>query len=370
MQKYEVVNSYDEWTSLREVIVGSSINYDAHDVDTSFRLFYYDNFQPTRSKYRRGLDIPTRYVDELQEDVDGFVRALQDCGVVVHRPTNLANRKIISSPFWSAQETPPLNIRDQTIILGDLILETAPHIRSRYFENDYLKPIFYRYFLAGSRWLSMPRPTLAKGSLDPGFFADQGIDMTELMDDLHGPELVGVGHEIIFDGAQCIRIGRDVLVNVANRNHALALFWMQCNLPDHFRFHRLNAIADSHIDSVIVPLRPGLLLLRSPEYLPQLPAPLQRWDVIYPPEVPDSRFPKYDDFDINLTSKYIDINVLSIDENTVVVNSLCPELTRTLENHGIDVVPVQHRHRRLFAGGFHCFTLDTVRSGGCEDYFG
>jgi glycine amidinotransferase len=302
MQGSKGVNSYDEWTTLQEVIVGSPANYVAHDVDTSFRLFYYDNFHPAQSKHGRRLDIPGKYVDELQEDVAGFVHALQDCGVVVHRPNDLVNRNPITSPFWSTQETPPLNIRDQTIILGDLILETAPHIRSRYFENDYLKPVFYQYFMAGSRWLSMPRPTLAKGSLDPGFFTNQGIDLTELMDDLHGRELSGIGHEIIFDGAQCIRIGRDVLVNVANKNHALAFSWMQRNLPNHFRFHRLNAIADSHIDSIVVPLRPGLLLLRSPEYLPQLPAPLQRWDVIYPPEVPDSRFPNYDDFDINLTT--------------------------------------------------------------------
>ncbi|GAA1932332.1 hypothetical protein GCM10009837_67600 [Streptomyces durmitorensis] len=33
-----------------------------------------------------------------------------------------------------------------------------------------------------------------------------------------------------------------------------------------------------------------------------------------------------------------------------------------------DVVPVRHRHRRLFGGRFHCFTLDTRRTGGFEDY--
>ncbi|MEK8174880.1 hypothetical protein NKH77_54960 [Streptomyces sp. M19] len=45
-----------------------------------------------------------------------------------------------------------------------------------------------------------------------------------------------------------------------------------------------------------------------------------------------------------------------------------PELMRELERHGFTVVPVRHRHRRLFGGGFHCFTLDTVREGGPEDY--
>ena len=41
---------------------------------------------------------------------------------------------------------------------------------------------------------------------------------------------------------------------------------------------------------------------------------------------------------------------------------------QVLERRGFTVVPVRHRHRRLFGGGFHCFTLDTVRRGGPEDY--
>jgi glycine amidinotransferase len=62
--------------------------------------------------------------------------------------------------------------------------------------------------------------------------------------------------------------------------------------------------------------------------------------------------------------------VLSIDESTVMVNDACKTLIHTLEERGFTVVPVRHRHRRLFGGGFHCFTLDTVRTGGAEDYLG
>jgi glycine amidinotransferase len=32
-------NSYDEWSRLREVVVGRADFYDSHDVDSSFRLF-------------------------------------------------------------------------------------------------------------------------------------------------------------------------------------------------------------------------------------------------------------------------------------------------------------------------------------------
>jgi glycine amidinotransferase len=118
-----------------------------------------------------------------------------------------------------------------------------------------------------------------------------------------------------------------------------------------------------------VPLRPGLMLLRSPAYLRYLPTAMQSWEAIYPPPMAQPE-PDYSDFGfvIPTASRYIDINVLSIDEHTVVVNTHYPELIAVLEQRGFTVVPVRHRHRRLFGGGFHCFTLDTVRVGGCEDY--
>jgi len=365
------VNSYDEWTALRQVIVGRADNYHLHDMDASFRLFYFDNVQPTldaRDGGRTRLEIPVRLVEELQEDIEEFTAALIGCGVQVLRPAAPAKNTEIVAPLWEARSTPPLNVRDQTIILGDTIVETAPHIRSRIFENDHLKPIFYRHLQAGSRWLAMPRPALARGSLDPGYFTEQGIDVSEVTTDLDAEVIEGLGHELIFDGAQCIRLGRDVLVNVANRNHALGMSWLRSNFGGTFRFHELAAIADSHIDSIVVPLRPGLMLLRSPKYLGALPAGMRNWDVIYPPATDDTAFPDYSYFGFNIASKYIDINVLSINENTAVVNSLYPELATELEYRGITAVPVRHRHRRLFGGGFHCFTLDTVRAGGPEDY--
>jgi glycine amidinotransferase len=52
----------------------------------------------------------------------------------------------------------------------------------------------------------------------------------------------------------------------------------------------------------------------------------------------------------------------------VLVNADCPGLVKTLESEGFTVIPVQHRHRRLFGGGFHCFTLDTRCAGGLVDY--
>lgn len=371
MQVEVAANSFDEWSPLREVVVGRAEHYTAHDVDTSWSLFYFENVAPVLASGSGGgglLPIPSQLVDELNEDIAGLVYALAGCGVRVLRPAAPGKEVDIASPLWTARATPPLNVRDQTIVLGNTIVETAPHIRARLFENDLLKPIFYRYYRAGSNWLSMPRPALGAGALDAEYFHRQGVDVSRATDTDKAQGIDGLTLEMVFDGAQCIRLGRDVLVNVANNNHELALRWLADNLPQ-LRFHRLDAMADNNIDSIVVPLRPGVMLLRSPRYLDYLPAPMQSWEAIYPPPMVQPE-PDYSDFGfvVPTASRYIDINVLSVNAETVIVNSHYPELIQTLEQRGFSVIPVQHRHRRLFGGGFHCFTLDTVREGGCEDY--
>jgi glycine amidinotransferase len=108
--------------------------------------------------------------------------------------------------------------------------------------------------------------------------------------------------------------------------------------------------------------------VRSEAVRSRLPEPLRRWEAIIPPAPESNNFPQYDDDDLILTSPFIDMNVLSVGPDTILANEACPELIRTLERHRFTVVPVRHRHRRLFGGGFHCFTLDTVREGAAEDY--
>ncbi|MCZ0975892.1 inosamine-phosphate amidinotransferase 1 [Streptomyces albulus] len=363
------VNSHDEFTRLRQVIVGRAEHYTDHHADASFELFFYDNVKLQTGTGQMLLPIPPQLTEELNEDIAGLVDTLTSCGVDVVRPAMPGKNIDIRSPLWDARATPALNVRDNTIILGDTIVETAPHVRARLFENDQLKPLFYRYYDAGSKWLKMPQPALGRGSLDDAYFRREGIDVSHVIDADTALAIDGLGLEMVFDGAQCMRLGRDVLINVANHNHSLALRWLKDNFPE-LRFHVLDGIADSHIDSVIVPLRPGLMLLRDPKYLDYLPEAMRSWDVVVPPPMDESAFPDYSEYGFAIASRYIDINVLSVDENTVIVNALYPELITLLENRGITVVPVQHRHRRLFGGGFHCFTLDTRRDGGPEDYLG
>jgi glycine amidinotransferase len=53
----------------------------------------------------------------------------------VYRPLPLPpDAAPIAGLGWQAAPTPTLNIRDNTLILGDEIIETPPAIRSRYLD--------------------------------------------------------------------------------------------------------------------------------------------------------------------------------------------------------------------------------------------
>jgi len=362
-----LLNSFDEWSPLKEVVVGNPAPYTRHDIDLSFILVF---CEMTHHRNPAIHKVKKRYVDELREDVDGLVETLEDLGIRVHRPTDLKRETKFKTPYWQSTGGPALNVRDRALILGDEIIETAPLIRARYFENDLLKPIFYNYFKAGARWTNMPMPMMTDHSFDLSYVNDVDQDMHGTEASLQQtPSPFDVGYEMMIDAAQCLRFGEDVVVNVAVENHELGLQWMERHLGDRFRLHRMYRLTDNHIDSFFMPLKPGKLLVRSPKVRDALPAPLQKWDLISPPEPTEHLFPTYEDDDLVLTSRYIDLNVLSIDEERVIVNSLNPELIRTLEKEGFTPIPVRHRHRRIFGGGFHCLTLDTVREGTKQKYF-
>jgi len=215
----------------------------------------------------------------------------------------------------------------------------------------------------------MPRPTLAFGAADRSFFSFTDEELIALTD-YHAFALAGLKREIVLDGAQCVRIGTDVLVNVANENHNLGFRWLEKNCGGTLTFHRLPGMTDSHVDSILLPLRPGLRLVRDRKFIDQLPEPFNKWDCIVAPLPERDLFPSYEQNNLAIASKFIDMNVLSVNEQVVIVNSLFPELIRKLEQFKFEVVPVRHRHRRLFGGGFHCFTLDVSRSGGPVSYKG
>ncbi len=378
------LNSHDDFTPLSEVVVGSAENYLSHDRDVTFELFHHDNLTGIRSDWgyprlaatgsagtAESWGIKKRYTEELHEDVEGLAEVLAELGVTVHRPLALPpDAPVVAGLGWQAAPTPALNVRDNTLVLGDEIIETPPMVRSRYLETRLLAPIFRRYYDSGARWTTMPRPVLTDLSFDLSYARDTSTTQGGPTEPISEPQAspFDVGLEMMLDAAQVLRLGRDLIVNVAQENHRLAVDWLERHLEGRYRIHRAYRMADSHIDSMLLALRPGVFIARHEGLRDMLPEALRSWKFLIPPPPDPGDFPTYDEHDLVLTSPYIDLNVLSVNEETVLVNEDCTGVRKMLDAEGFNTVPVRHRHRRLFGGGFHCFTLDTRRAGGCEDY--
>lgn len=355
-----MVNIYTEWDTLREVIVANCYNISRINVDLSFKYFFHENLKDEFIK--NSIDLQKRIVEQRQEDLDSFSNFLVSQNIKVHRPEKLKEVKEFKTPDFSDWTCPVINPRDQVIVYGDEILETSCIWRMRYFENDLMKSIFRSYFLHGAKWSSSPRPIMNDDSYD--------FDFKKNLEEIETGSFEKF--EIMFDGAQCLKFGKDILMNVSNRNHYLGYLWLKQHLVGKANIHPV-CLTDHHIDGMLMPLAPGVLLINSSsmeQQLHKLPEKLKKWKCI---KVPAPHGHKADTDTTYLASQNINVNVLSLSENEVVTfnedGNPDHALAELLAKNGFKVHTARLRHSRLFGGGLHCSTLDMVRDGEGHSFF-
>ena len=71
----------------------------------------------------------------------------------------------------------------------------------------------------------------------------------------------------------------------------------------------------------------------------------------------------------DMSSPWVGMNLLSYDQETVIVDERQTNLIKLLEKNKFNVVKIRMRHIYTQGGGIHCATLDTVRESKLEDYF-
>jgi glycine amidinotransferase/scyllo-inosamine-4-phosphate amidinotransferase 1 len=161
---------------------------------------------------------------------------------------------------------------------------------------------------------------------------------------------------MVLDAANICRLGDTWLFLESYSGNRIAYEWL-CRQFPHINIELCNFYAGVHIDSTIVPLREGLVLLNghrvNEDNCPQV---FHNWDKIYATDVVAQNFYQYP-----YASKWIALNMLILDPHTVIVDQHQTDLIATLEKHKFTVIPLELRHSRTLGGGFHCVTLDTRR---------
>ena len=162
---------------------------------------------------------------------------------------------------------------------------------------------------------------------------------------------------MVLDAANVCRLNDTWLVLLSRSGNARAIDWLRCALQGKVAVDSCDFYAGVHIDSTIVPLREGLVVLNASRVTEQnCPKIFESWHKIWVTEVIAQEFYQYP-----YASKWIALNMLSLDSQTVIMDAAQTDLRRQLERHGITVVPHTLRHSRTLGGGFHCVTLDLHR---------
>jgi len=236
--------------------------------------------------------------------------------------------------------------RDIFLVLNDTIIETPCVMSERINESFAYKHILNNIDRYG-KWIQAPTPQYLEESFN--------------FDDLSKPTLMN--EEIMFDAPNVVRMGKTLLYQISNSGNLKGYEWLCQTFPE-YDIHIANHYSGAHFDTTVIPLRPGLVLLNghrcSKDNYPEI---FKKWDKIFFTDIID----QYSE-NSAIASSVIGLNILSINEKTVMVDKNQTPLIKELKKYNIDSIPMSLRHAKTLGGGFHCVTLDLHREGKLEQY--
>jgi glycine amidinotransferase len=343
-----LVCSWNEWDPLEEVIVGTARGAAEIGFEPGLAAYF-----PAGSADRafRGRPVEPALVDEAERQLDGLARLLAERGIVVRRPEPVDHCTPFGTPDWQvdhgrANACP----RDALLVVGDAIVEAPMALRARAGEARAYRGLIKAYVRGGARHEVAPEPRRTYA-----LYLDEDPWLTEV--------------EPVFDAACFARCGRDIFWQPDMVSNAAGAQWLQARLGPDFRIHRLRfrEKVPMHIDTTLVPIRPGLMLVN-----PQRPCiegdmslfAANGWRLLPAPPSVRSAQPKP-----GAVSNWISMNVLMLDERTAMVEQAERPTIALFESLGCSVIPVPFDRVYCFGGGLHCCTLDIRRTGSLHSYF-
>ncbi len=304
-----MINSVNEWDPLEAVVVGSATHANWPSTDPVFA----EEGKKTSWKETPvpAGPVPQDIIDQANRELDTLSETLLRLGVTVYRPQPM--------DFVQTQGMYNYCPRDRLLIWGDTVVDVNMMYPCR---NQEITN--YTRLLGEARnILTMPR--------------DQGM---------------------VLDAANVCRLGDTWLFLESPSGNRRAYDWL-CEKFPRVNIELCNFYAGVHIDSTIVPLREGLVLLNASRVTQDnCPRAFDHWEKIW---VTDDMIVAQDFYQYPYASKWIAMNMLVVDPETVILDAAQTQLINILKGHGIDSIPLTLSHSRTLGGGFHCVTLDTRR---------
>ena len=361
------VNSWNEWHPLKHVIVGRA---DGGCIPPSEPAS--DPKIPADSDMR-GIHGPRSQeaVEKANSQLDNLAKTLEEREIKVDRPEPIEFNQPIATPDWQHGSMfgcqPP---RDVILTVGSEMLEATMSYRSRWFEYLCYRPLLQRYYDEdpNMRHEAAPKPRLTNASYKENYLSDD-ITSDERLAMVARKDFVTSEEEPLFDAADCLRFGKDLIVQHGFTTNLKGINWLSRHFSEH-RVHAVNFPGDPypiHIDATFTPLRPGLIINNPDRRLPDVQRELfyrNGWEIL------DAARPAHNEPPpLCYSSVWLSMNVLMIDEKTVCAEASEVHQLDQLDKLGLNVIPIPFRDAYPFGGGLHCATTDVYREGIIEDYF-
>jgi hypothetical protein len=197
--------------------------------------------------------------------------------------------------------------------------------------------------------------------------------------------------DLQFDAPLVTVIGDHIIVDC--REHAWLASYMTAQFPDR---RVVPVMIGGHNDAVFCPVQPGLIIstYHHSNYCDTFPGwqvkfiENQSWNAIpawrqrkhsnvdkwwIPDADNNPEFAQFVDLWLDhwlghVQETVFDVNMLPINQNTVLVNNYNKGMFDFFRDKGIEPIVSSFRHRFFWDGGIHCITGDIYREGEAENY--
>ena len=297
------INSNNEWDTLKEVVLGTADHMN------------WPSTEDFRSKWKNAPSgaVANTIIYQTNKALEIFEEKLIAESVNVLRPYEINYQERNGFGCYSP--------RDSILIVGNKAICTPMYFKDRMMEQEAILP-----HISSRSFITWPEDT-----------------------------------EDMFDAANVMRCNRDILYLISSTGNFGGARWLQDVLGHEYRVTTIpkTVYHGSHLDSTIVPLREGLVMLNSERVTEdKIPLFMKNWDKLW--------ITKEDIIDLptitsTISTKWMALNLLSVNPELVVCDPDQYILREKLNRVGIESIGVKLPHARYLLGGHHCTTLDTIR---------
>ena len=335
------IRSNNEFGKLKAVVIGRASGANWPKDDPAFKTYWQ---YPVHTK---GIKFPYTVPEELTNEIDemlwNIIDVFNEMDIDVIRPTKVDWKRSTATYDYVTDGMSTLSIRDNLITIGNKVIECPSVFRSRHHEGDIAYHPIKNYVLEnGGAYITAPR-----------------CDIPTTIMKVNNENKLQIDNDTpIFNGSDILKFGNRILYFISCRSNMKGAQWLQSVLGEEYTVQPTNRFFHYEtLNNNIIPLDESTLLCNGDRLSAEaMPKEFKEYRKIWVNELRSSPSYKHE-----YGSKYMNMQILSIDAVTKIVNSDQPELVKLLEAHGFNVIQKNLTHTQTFGFGYHSMVTDLIR---------